>query len=95
MTPEEYDQMVANAVSRGWNGRTRKVVCSHIQQLLSQAQHLIKLVDDRVFPEPFPGGETEGSSHTLQSLERATQLLRHAAEELEDERLKLRDGWSV
>jgi hypothetical protein len=82
------------ARERGWNGETHTVRCSHIRQLLNEAQRLVNQVDGATFPVPAPGGEVEGSRNALLVMERAENLLEHAAQELRDERLCLRDGWS-
>lgn len=84
---------IEDARERGWTGGTHTVVCSHIRKMVVQALGLIGRVDYAVFPAPAPGGEVEGSRNALLCMERAHNLLLHAAAELEDERLRLRDGW--
>jgi hypothetical protein len=71
----------------------RRVVCTHIAQLIDEAQSLIGDVHLLAFPAPAPGCEVQNAGPSLRTMERAVNLLRHAAEELEDERLRLRDGW--
>lgn len=72
----------------------RRVVCTHIAQLIDEAQGLIGTVHLRSFPAPADGCEVPGAGPALRTMERAVNLLRHAAEELDDERLRLRDGWT-
>lgn len=78
---------------RGWQGNTRRVVTNHIRAMIGSALSLTMRVDQARFPEPAPGGEVEGAHNALLCMERAANLLRHAAAELDDERLRLRDGW--
>lgn len=73
---------------------TRHVACSHIIEMTADALEMAKELDGEIFPAPPPGGYVEGADAALRSMERAVNLLRHAAEELEDERLRLRDGWT-
>lgn len=90
--PVEHEQPEA-VRERGWLGGTRTVRASHIRSMLTGALNLVNRVDGACFPEPAPGGEAENSRNALLVMERAINLLQHAAAELEDERLRLRDGW--
>ena len=83
-----------DAASASPVGRVRTVRCDHIQQMMGSAAWLVDRVNGRVFPEPCEGGEVPSVDETLRCLERAINLLTHAAAELQDERLKLRDGWT-
>jgi len=86
---------IADARERGWHGGTRTVRCDHISEMLRNAARLVSRVNGAVFPEPAPGGEVEGARNALLCIERAENLLAHAAAELADERLRLRDGWPM
>jgi hypothetical protein len=80
------------AREHGWCGGTHRVVCTHIAQLTREALSLVNRVDQAVFPAPAPGGEVMGARNALVCMERAINHLEHAAQELRDEFLRLRDG---
>jgi hypothetical protein len=83
------------AREHGWCGGTHRVVCTHIAQLTREALSWVNRVDQAVFPAPAPGGEVMGARNALVCMERAINHLEHAAQELRDEFLRLRDGWET
>lgn len=69
----------------------------HIQGLLDEAKALAFECDGQELyvgiEEPMV--DSDPKSLKLRKLERAVNLARHAAAELEDELLRARDGWPV
>lgn len=65
------------------------IVFNHIQKMLNQASYLAELATAPVIEHD------SSAARDLQHrrLERAANLARHAAAELEDELLRSRDGW--
>lgn len=71
---------------------------AHIQQMLTEAARLARLIDGLTVAgsahRPEPGWPVDGVTGA-QILERAANLARHAVAELEDELLRERDGWGL
>lgn len=68
--------------------RPGTIATAHIGKMLGAAIELAAQVDGARHP-------LQGDREDISKLERAANLARHAAAELEDEMLRARDGWPV